>query len=203
MDILKSLNPIFQLRRLYDWTLKWADHPNSIVFLGLLSAVEGIFFPVPVDPFLLAMGASKPKKAILFALVATLTSVLGGAIGYALGFWFWEATSHIFYTYVFAPDKFQLVIDKFNDNAFLAIFLAGFTPIPYKVFAIASGVAKISLFDFVFGSLLGRSLRFMIFGVSLYLWGPTIRNYIEKNFDRLTILLGVMATAVIAYIKLA
>ena len=200
MDKVK--NPLAYIRQLYDWTLKWAEHPKSVFFLGIFSTIEGIFFPIPVDPFLLAMGASKPKKAIHFALIASFSSVIGGLIGYSLGFWFWEATSPLFFKYIAGPESFQVVVNQFQDNAFMAIFLAGFTPIPYKVFAIAGGVAKISLYDFILGSLLGRSLRFLVFGISLFFWGPSIREYIEKHFNKLTVVLGLLVLIGFAVLKM-
>lgn len=191
-------NPIYYIRALYDWTLKWAEHPKSELALGVFSSIEGIFFPIPIDPFLVAMGASQHKKALRFAMIAALASVVGGSIGYILGFWFWESTREVFYHYVFTQDKLDVVIQKFHENAFLAIFLAGFTPIPYKVFAIAAGIAQISVWDFVLGSLLGRSLRFLFIGGLLYKWGPEIRHYIDKHFNRLTY--GFGALAILAYV---
>jgi len=187
---MSKWNPITPIRSLYNWTLKWSDHPKSEIYLAIFSSVEGIFFPIPVDPFLIAMGASNHKKAIRFSMIAAVASVVGGSIGYSLGFWFWESAQSFFQHYIFTGEKLELVIQKFNDNAFLAIFLAGFTPIPYKVFAIAAGIAKINIPIFLLGSLLGRSLRFLVIGIMLYKWGPEIRVYIEKHFNRLTYGLG-------------
>ena len=180
------------LRKLYDWTLKWAEHRHSAWALGILSSIEGIFFPVPVDPFLLALCAAKPKRSLVYAAIATLTSIFGGFMGYLLGYFLWGITSEFFLTHVFSPDKFQIVIEKFQENAFLSIFLAAFTPIPYKVFALASGVAKISLSSFVLGSLLGRSIRFFSFGILFYFWGPAIKTYIDKHFEKVTISVGLV-----------
>ena len=188
---MRRLNPVIYIRALYEWTLKWADHPRSVWALGALSTVEGIFFPIPVDPFLIAMGASRPKKALKFAMIAALTSVIGGCIGYSLGFWFWETAQGFFHQYVFSAKQLKVVTDQFNDNAFVAIFLASFTPIPYKVFAISAGIAKISISTFIFASIVGRSLRFLVIGALLYKWGPSIKENIEKYFNQLTYALGV------------
>ncbi len=186
IETKSPLNPLYQLRRLYDWTMKWSEHPRGTWALAALSTVEGIFFPIPVDPFLVAMGAAKPKKSLKYAFIAAMASILGGSIGYLLGFMFWEATQGFFFTYFFKPETFDLVIEQFKNNAFIAVFMASFTPIPYKVFAVAGGVAHINYLTFFFASLIGRSMRFFLIGGFLYFYGPKIRNYLDKHFDRIT-----------------
>ncbi|MBT4762863.1 MAG: DedA family protein [Bdellovibrionaceae bacterium] len=196
------LNPLYQLRRLYDWTMNWSEHPHGVWALGALSAVEGIFFPIPVDPFLIAMGAAKPKKSLWYSLVAAMASIIGGSIGYLLGFMFWEYTQDFFFTYFFKPDTFELVIKQFQDNAFVAVFMASFTPIPYKVFAVAGGVAHISYLTFFAASLIGRSMRFFLIGGFLYFYGPSIRKYLDKHFDRITIVTCVVLVLGYGFYKL-
>lgn len=193
-----SLNPLYQLRRLYDWTMKWAQHPKGTWALSILSATEGIFCPIPIDPFLIAMGASRPRKALFYAMVASVSSVVGGTIGYFLGLWFWDSTKEFFFEFVFTIENFKEVTQLFTDNAFWAVFVAGFTPIPYKVFAIAAGVANINLGVFVVASLISRSLRFLLIGGLLYVWGPQIRVFIERYFEKLTI--GFTLVLIVFYI---
>lgn len=193
-----SLNPLYQLRRLYDWTMKWAQHPKGTWALSILSATEGIFCPIPIDPFLIAMGASRPRKALFYAMVASVSSVVGGTIGYFLGLWFWDSTKDFFFEFVFTIENFKEVTQLFTDNAFWAVFVAGFTPIPYKVFAIAAGVANINLGVFVVASLISRSLRFLLIGGLLYVWGPQIRVFIERYFEKLTI--GFTLVLIVFYI---
>ena len=193
-----SLNPLYQLRRLYDWTMKWAQHPKGTWALSILSATEGIFCPIPIDPFLIAMGASRPRKALFYAMVASVSSVVGGTIGYFLGLWFWDSTKEFFFEFVFTVENFKEVTQLFTDNAFWAVFVAGFTPIPYKVFAIAAGVANINLGVFVVASLISRSLRFLLIGGLLYVWGPQIRVFIERYFEKLTI--GFTLVLIVFYI---
>ena len=152
----KRWNPLYQLRRLYHWTMRWAEHPKAEPALGLFSMVEGIFFPIPVDPFLLAMSAGKPKRSLRFAAIASLGSVVGGTIGYYLGYLFWDQISDFVFTYFFAQEKFNAVAVKFQNDAFLAVFLASFTPIPYKVFAVAGGVFQINVGIFILASIITR-----------------------------------------------
>ncbi len=196
-----TFNPLFQLRRLYHWTMSWSNRPGAAWALGILSTVEGIFFPIPVDPFLLALSASQPKKSLKYAAIAAFCSVLGGSIGYLLGALFWEASQDLFFTYVMSPNKFAVVIEQFQSNAFLAVFLASFTPIPYKIFAIAGGVAGIGLPVFVLASVVGRSLRFFLIGILFYFWGASIRDYIEKHFNALSLALGFILIVVVLYFK--
>ncbi len=180
------------LRNLYDWVMRWAEHPKSFNLLCLLAFVESIFFPIPVDPFLMAVAAAKPKKAIWYSLAASLFSVLGGLAGYLLGYLFWEGSHEFFFTYIFPQEKFNLVLEEFKQNAFLAMFLAGFTPIPFKVFTLAAGVAQIALLPFILGSIVSRTLRFSIEGMLIYFWGPSIRKFTEDYFDKITLSIGVI-----------
>ena len=203
MATLAKYNPNIYLRKLYDWVMKWADHPQGVRFLALLAFVESIFFPIPVDPFIIAMGTAKAKKALWYGMIASLCSVFGGAFGYLLGFMFWDVTGEFFFHYIISEDKFALVMEKFNDNAFWSMFLAGFTPIPFKVFTIAAGVAKIDLLPFFFGSLISRSLRFCFIGSMLYFYGSKIRSFIESYFEKITLGAGIIIVLILVVYQAA
>lgn len=202
LAIVRNYNPNIWLRKLYDWVMKWAEGEKSVHFLCLLAFTESVFFPIPVDPFLMAVSTAKPKKAISYSLLASFFSVLGGGFGYLLGYLFWESSQDFFFTYVFSQDKFQIVLDKFQENAFWAIFLAGFTPIPFKVFTLAAGVAHIALLPFFLGSLISRSLRFCIEGGLIYFFGPKIRQFIETYFERITLAIGALIIVALIIYKL-
>lgn len=189
---LHRLKIFVWIRQLYDWCMDWAEHKYGPWALALLATIESIFFPIPVDPVLIAMGAAKPKKAIYYATIATAFSVGGGVLGYLLGFWFWDATQGFFFQYVFPEETFNLVLEKFRANAFWAIFLAGFTPIPFKVFTVAAGVAALAWPPFLAGALLGRGIRFGLFGVLLFFFGPSIRRFIDQYFERLTLAVALL-----------
>ncbi|MCB0390024.1 MAG: DedA family protein [Bdellovibrionales bacterium] len=202
LTTVRNYNPNILLRKLYDWVMKWAEGAKSLHFLCGLSFVESIFFPIPVDPFLMAVATARPKRAIWYALLASTFSVLGGCLGYALGYLFWEGTQDFFFAYVFSEEKFQLVLDQFQQNAFWAMFLAGFTPIPFKVFTIAAGVAHLSWLPFILGSFVSRSLRFGIEGALIYFYGPKIRNFIETYFEKITLATGALIILIITIYKL-
>jgi membrane protein YqaA with SNARE-associated domain len=178
-------------RRLYDWVLHWAETPYGTPALGLLSFAESSFFPVPPDPLLMALSLSAPRRAFLYATVASVCSVVGGLAGYAIGAWAWEHVGTLFFHYLgpmgFTPENFDLVQGKYEENAFLAVFAAGFTPIPYKVFTVAAGVFSVSLGPFFLASVLSRSARFFLVSGLIWLFGPAIKIFIDRYFNILTV----------------
>ncbi|MFQ5696438.1 MAG: YqaA family protein [Terriglobia bacterium] len=185
-----SRTPFGLLRRLYDWTLSWAETRWGPAALGVLAFSESVIFPLPPDPLLMALGLGKPARAFRFALIATLASVAGALGGYALGLWLWPAVEQFFFQWVpgFTQENFRYVQAKFQQNAFLAIFAAAFTPIPYKVFTIASGVFEVGWGTLVVSSLLGRGLRFFAVAALVRWLGPPAKQFIDRHFNLLTIL---------------
>lgn len=198
---IKRYNPNTWLRQLYNWVMKWAEHPKSLHFLCFFAFIESIFFPIPIDPFLMAIASAKPRLALLYSFFASLFSVVGALGGYLLGFLFWEATKDFFLNYIFSQSALDIVLQQFHANAFSAMFLAGFTPIPFKVFTIAAGVANLELLPFVLASMLSRSLRFGIEGLLIYLWGPRIRSFIERYFEKITIAVGLAIVVGLVVLK--
>lgn len=177
------------IRRMYDWTVSWADKPQSTVALSLLSAAESSFFPVPPDILLIPLVYGKPKKWWYFALVCTVFSVIGGVIGWYIGYAGWEAVKDFFFDYVpgFTPENFDYVKNLYKENALLAIFTAAFTPIPYKIFTITAGVCDVPLYDLILGSIVGRGGRFFLVGLIIRVVGPKSKEFIDKYFNLLTI----------------
>lgn len=171
------------LRRLYDWTVGWADRPGGSWALFLIAFVESSFFIIPPDVLLLALCVGAPKKSFKFAAISTAGSVLGGVIGYTIGMFMWGALRDVFIPLIFSEELFLTVRDLYQDNAVIAILSAAFTPIPYKVFTIAAGVFEVSLIVLVVASILGRGARFFLVGGLIYLFGPTIKTWIERYFD--------------------
>jgi len=181
-------------RKLYDWVLHWADTPYGPLALFLLALAESSFFPIPVDPLLIALCLGAMKKSWRFALITSLASVTGGMIGYLIGFGIWEAVDSFFFKYVpgFSESLFERVMANFNEYGFWYVFAAGFTPIPYKVFTIASGVFKLNFFLFVIASAISRSLRFFAIAALFRKFGPRIKIFIDKYFNLLAILFFIL-----------
>ncbi len=168
---------------LYDRVLEWSRHPHAERYLGVLSFAESSFFPIPVDVMLAPMCLADRKKAWRFASIATVFSVIGGVAGYAIGVVGfemlepWLAESHYWAAYETSREWF----DRYG---VWVIFVAGFSPIPYKVFTIAAGVAAIYLPLFVIASVIGRGARFFLVA-SLIVWGgdrleTTLQKYVER-----------------------
>jgi membrane protein YqaA with SNARE-associated domain len=184
------------LKRLYLWVLSWADHPSGTWALAGLSFAESSFFPIPPDILQIALSVSKPKRALWYALVSTIASVLGGILGYYIGVFFWDSFSTFFFEHVpgFSQENFAAVEQKYQDHAFLAIFAAAFTPIPYKVFTITGGIFAVSLPTLILASVLGRGGRFFLVGTLIFLFGPTVRTYLDKYLELATVGILVIGT---------
>jgi membrane protein YqaA with SNARE-associated domain len=171
------------LRRLYDWTVAWAERPSGAWALFFIAFAESSFFLIPPDVLLLALCVGAPRKSFKFALICSAGSVLGGMAGYALGFGAWHVVKDFFIPYIFSQATFEKVQELYQGNAFLAILTAAFTPIPYKVFTIAGGVFSVPFGIFLLASVIGRSARFFLVGGTIYWLGPKMKVLIEKYFD--------------------
>ncbi|MFC2157278.1 YqaA family protein [Acidobacteriota bacterium] len=176
-------------KKLYDWVLHWAETPYGPLALFLLAFAESSFFPVPPDVLLIALCLGAIKKSWKFAFYASLASVIGGGLGYLIGFGLWPSVDTFFFRYIpgFSPEVFETVLKSFEQYGFLYVFTAGFTPIPYKIFTISSGVFKMNFALFMLASALSRSLRFFLVAWLFFKFGPTIKVFIDKYFNWLAI----------------
>lgn len=191
------------MRRLYDWTVSWADKPQGTQVLAALSFAESSFFPIPPDVLLIPLVFGAPKRWWKIALVCTVASVLGGVFGWYIGKFFWQSTQDFFFTYIFSKEAFEAVENMYGEYAFLAILGAAFTPIPYKVFTIAAGVCNISLPILIAASIVGRGGRFFLVAIIIYFVGPRAKPWIEKYFNTLAtafFILLVLGFVVIKYL---
>lgn len=178
------------IRRLYDWVLHWAETPYGGPALFLLALIESSIFPVPPDVLLIALCIALPRRAWRFAALASVGSVVGGLIGYGIGWGAWPLVDNLFFDYIpgFTPAIFDRVQGLFAEYDFWVVFTAGFTPIPYKVITIGSGVFQINLLIFLVASLISRSLRFFLVAWLLYRYGPGMRDFIDRYFNLLSII---------------
>lgn len=180
------------LRRLYDWTLALAAGRHAPSALGAVSFVESSFFPIPPDAMLIPMVLARREAAWRYAVIATIGSVIGGLLGYAIGaLLFTQLAEPIiaFYGYTAAFDQFRAA---FNQGGLLIVFLFGLTPFPYKVITIASGVTGLNLPIFVISSIVARGLRFFVVSALLYRFGPAIRDFIEERLGLVFIVFCVL-----------
>ncbi|GIW47007.1 MAG: hypothetical protein KatS3mg078_0884 [Deltaproteobacteria bacterium] len=191
------------LKRLYNWVLSWAETRYGVPALSTVAFLESSLFPLPPDPLLIALCLGAPSRSLWFATVCSIASVLGGLLGYLIGWGIWEMVSDFFLKYVFSIDSFLYVSKKYQENAFLAILGAAFTPIPYKVFTVSAGVFKINPLTFILASIIGRSARFFLEGALIYLFGFKIKNFIDKYFNPLVtafFLLVVIGFIIVKYL---
>jgi len=182
------------LRRLYDWVLGWADTPYGLPALVVLCAAESIFFPIPPDPLLMALCLGAQRSAFRFAAWATGASVVGGMIGYTLGWGAWSLVDGLFFEWVpgVSEEAFAGVQSFYDRYDFWAVFIAGFTPIPYKVFTLSAGVFAISFPVFVLASFLSRGARFFLVAALIWKFGGPVSRFIDRYFNLLTIAFGVL-----------
>jgi membrane protein YqaA with SNARE-associated domain len=169
------------LRRLYDWCIAAADKPYAIWILGIVSFAESSFFPVPPDAMLIPMGLAQPKKAWRFALVCTITSVLGGILGYAIGALLYDSIGGWIIKLYGYGDKVEAFRTAYAQYGSWIILIKGFTPIPYKLVTITSGFAAYSLPLFILFSAITRGARFFLLAFLINRYGPAAREIIEKR----------------------
>jgi membrane protein YqaA with SNARE-associated domain len=175
------------IRRLYDWVLHWADTPYAVPALFLLAFTESSFFPIPPDVLLISLALAVPKKSFRYAAVCTAGSVLGGMFGYLIGLELIEAVGMPILNFYGVTDKYEYIRTLYNRYDAWAVGIAGFTPIPYKVFTIAAGAFKIDFPVFVLASAVGRAGRFFLVALLIYHFGPSIKSFIDRYFNLLTI----------------
>lgn len=169
------------LRRLYDWTLGLAAHRHARLALGGVSFAESSFFPIPPDVMLIPMVIADRARAWTLALITTVTSVVGGIAGYAIGLFFFETVGEPIIGAYGLEAEFADLARRFNEYGAWIVFIAGLTPIPYKLVTITSGVTSLDFTVFMVASVLARGLRFYVVAGLLYWLGPPIRDFIERR----------------------
>lgn len=180
------------IRRLYDWTMGLSGHPRAKWALGGVSFIESSVFPVPPDILLIPMVLADRRKAWLLALICTVTSVLGGLLGYAIGYFLFEQMGEPLLNFYGYGAKFAEFQATYNAWGAWAVFIAGVTPFPYKVITILSGVTVLDPVTFVIASVLARGLRFFIEAGLLWYFGEPIRAFIEQRLQLLTVVFCVL-----------
>jgi membrane protein YqaA with SNARE-associated domain len=169
------------------WVENFADKPYAGIALFIIAFAESSFFPIPPDVLLIAIALLKPRLSFRYALICSIGSVLGGMFGYLIGFQFYELIGKKIIEFYHLQQQYDAVKTMYDKNAFVAIAIAGFTPIPYKVFTIAAGTFQVSFPTLVIASALSRPARFFLVGGLIYFFGPRVKTFIDKYFDWLTI----------------
>ena len=181
---------------LYKKCLDLAAHKSSKYYLAIVSFVESSFFPIPPDVMVIPMVISKKNDFIKIFLITTIFSVLGGMLGYLIGAFFFEFGAHIMSFYGYEDKLSKIKENLVNSDGFYAwlgvLFLAGFTPLPYKVFTIASGLIGFNFLIFVLISLISRGLRFFIVSYLSYKFGDLFNEYMDRHGSRWFTIIGIL-----------
>ena len=169
---------------MYEWTMKAARHRYSSYYLSFMSFAESVFFPIPVDVMLAPMALAKPKSAWYYAMLATVFSLIGGIVGYYLGYALYDSFVQPIIESVGYQDKLKIAESWFSDYGIWVIFVASFTPVPYKVFTITAGVMAMSFWPFILVSLIGRGLRFFLVAGLMKWGGKSMEDKLKIYIDR-------------------
>ena len=182
------------LRRLYDRVLQLAASPLAPMWLAIIAFAESSFFPLPPDLLLIPMAVARPDRAFRYALICTAASVVGGMLGYFIGYALFDVAARPLLHFYHYDDAFAAFQERFQQYGVYIILIKGLTPIPYKIITIAAGAARLDLLTFIGASILTRGLRFFLIALLLRLFGESVRNFIEK---RLGIVLLITAVFVV------
>ena len=179
-------------KSLRDWSRNHSQGKNAKLWLAVFSFTEASFFVIPPDIFLLAILINNGSRWVYYSSLTTITSVIGGLLGYVFGFFFFDLIGEFLINTYNLQSQMMIVSDLFQKNAFWAIFISAFTPIPFKVFTISSGFFHINIFIFTMASLLGRGMRFFAVGYLVKLFGKQMARYAFKYFNYITLLILIL-----------
>ncbi|HXH71566.1 MAG TPA: YqaA family protein [Mariprofundaceae bacterium] len=183
------------MRRSYDWTLSWADHPQAQWALFAIAVIEASVFPIPPDVLLIALALGRPNLGLRLATFATSGSVIGAIIGYAIGMLFFTSIAEPLLNFYGAMGQFTHVQQLFTQWGLLLVLIAGFSPIPFKVITIAAGTFGLSFPGFILASAASRGARFFLEGMLLRWGGDRLRRFVERHFEWMTVLVALLVVA--------
>lgn len=197
------------LRRLYDWVLHWAHTPYATPALAVLAFAESSFFPIPPDPLLIAMGLGKRRNAFRYATVCSVASVVGGMLGYVIGYYLMEVVGNRIIDFYNCREQFEAMVERMRPGMNLWVFVAAFSPIPYKVFTIAAGVVAFEMTGnpwpffagFVVASTIGRSARFFLVAWLIHRYGEPVKRFIDRYFDWCALAFAVLLVGAVLLIR--
>tara|TARA_Y100000310_G_scaffold208118_1_gene208637 strand:+ start:2444 stop:3058 length:615 start_codon:yes stop_codon:yes gene_type:complete len=191
-NIEKMTKAQVALQKLYTWVENQAYKPHAKQLLFWNAFTESIFFPLPPDILLIALVLVQKHRWIIYTAITTVGSVLGGVVGYLIGFYVFDAIGARLIEFYGLTNSFNLVQEQYNNYAFWTVFLSGFSPIPYKIFTIAGGFFKVPLHIFLIGSIIGRGLRYIIVGFLVKRYGKLVSRTIYNHFNYAALVLTII-----------
>lgn len=189
------------VRKAYDWVLHWSSTPQAVPALFAISFMESSFFPIPPDVLLVAMSVTVPRRSFYFAMVCTVSSVLGGMFGYLLGYGFMELIGNWIVKLYHLEDIFRKIGESYRRYEIWTMLVGSFLVHPYKIFTLASGALEVNFPLFTLTSIAGRGSRFFLIAALVYKFGAPVRQFIDKYFNLLFIAFSVVLIACIYAIK--
>lgn len=192
------------IRRLYDWVLSWSQSPWGWLALLFIALFEASWFPLPPDVLLIALCVGAPKKSFRFAALCLGGSVIGAALGYAIGYFLWltpdggftSVADFFFNAHIFTHESYANVCELYDKWNFWIVYTAGFTPLPFKLCTITAGACDINFPMFIIASLVGRGMRFFLIGWLIWKFGAPIKGFIDKYFNTLALLFTVILVGI-------
>ena len=195
------------VKRLYDWVLSWSTSPWGWLALFIIALFEASWFPLPPDVLLIALCIGASHRSFRFASICLAGSVLGAALAYCIGHFAWITSSgeptafaQFFYDHIFSQQSFNKVSDIYKEWDFIAVFTAGFTPVPFKIFTISAGMCDINFVMFILASVVARGLRFFLVAWLIWKYGEPIKGFIDKYLNLLATLLAVLLIGITALV---
>ena len=189
------------LRRLYDWTVAKAAHPHAEWWLALVAFLEASFFPVPPHPLLGLMCLAEPKRALRYAVIATIGSVLGGLLGYAIGYLLYDSVGVQLLSLLHLTESFPRAACYLREYGVEIIVIKGATPIPFKLITLTAGFIGMPLIPFILASIVSRAISFVSMGLLFRVFGAPIKRFIEKYLGLVTI--GVVVIIISGFVAAA
>ena len=180
------------IKNLYNKIIGKSAKPGAEYLLGIIAFCESSFFPIPPDLVLIPMVLSRPKKWIRIGVIATFFSVLGGVFGYFIGIFLWEFIGEPIIHFYKLSDEFLIFQNNYNSKGAIIVFLAGISPIPYKLITIASGGLGLNIYIFILASVLSRGFRFFIIAIIISLFGEKAKIFLEKNLTLTSSMIGIV-----------
>lgn len=190
------------LQKTYDWMMEKAAHRHAVWWLAAISFIESSIFPIPPDLMLIPMVLAAPTRWFRLALICTISSVVGGYLGYAIGYYFMDSVGAAILAAFHLTEKFAAFKPLVDEYGVWVIIVKGATPIPYKLITIAAGAFHFDLAHFTFASIIARGMRFFLVAVLLWQFGPPIRHFVETRLKLVTTALVVLMVAGVAVLKL-
>lgn len=179
------------IKKAYDWMGSKVHSKYSNVWLSALFFIEAVFF-VPVDPILILFCVENNKKSLRYAFIATISSVAGGIFGYFIGSFMWQSIGAKLVTWFITPQTFESAVLKYKLYQNWAVLIAGFTPLPYKAITLSAGFCQLPILPFILFSFIARGTRFFLIALTIRIWGPQIKYFIDRYFNQLVIIFTIV-----------